>query len=75
MSQLKQYFEIAPQELDIPKESKIVYGFKCPTCRGRGHHTDHQNGGIKRKECKRCNGTGKLRAEVEIRWQPDYFDE
>lgn len=52
-------------------------GFKCPSCEGRGYFENgvgyhgSEKGEVIKTDCNRCGGTGKLCADVVIRWSPD----
>ena len=74
MSKQKQFIEITPPELNGMEEKYHVYNHKCPSCNGRGSHVEYQGKDSRSKECARCCGTGKLKAEINICWSPDYFD-
>ncbi|MDR2915588.1 MAG: hypothetical protein LBV74_12275 [Tannerella sp.] len=74
MSKQKQSIEITPPDFNGMKETYHVYNHKCPTCNGRGFHIDYQGKDTTNKACKRCDGTGKLKAKIEMQWSPDYSD-
>jgi hypothetical protein len=74
MSTQKQTIEIAPPEWDGMEETYHVYNHNCPSCNGRGSHIIYEGKESTNKACQRCDGTGKLRAQIKILWSPDYFD-
>lgn len=86
MSKPITFIELSPpqQSLDPTGKQKIaVWGFKCPTCNGRGgfDRTGYnskwkdQPNNPDFKECTQCNGSGLLKAEVLIFWTPEIDDE
>jgi excinuclease UvrABC ATPase subunit len=74
MSKQKQFIEITPPEWNGMEEAYFVYNHNCPSCNGRGSHKVYKGKESTGETCKRCDGTGKLKAQIKIRWSPDYFD-
>lgn len=71
MSRIKHHIAICPWKFDTPNAEHLQQGgFRCPTCSGEGTLRDYFDED-RAKPCKRCNGTGKLRAEITINWKPD----
>jgi hypothetical protein len=74
MSTRKQSIEITPPVFNVMNEAYHVCNHRCPSCNGRGSHTEYRGKESSGKACERCDGTGRLKAHIEIRWSPDYFD-
>lgn len=78
MSDRKYTLFIEPK-LMASKDEAEHFKFKemdCPSCNGNGYHSFWigYHGSAKEKDsepCQRCAGTGKLMADVVIRWKPD----
>lgn len=71
MSRIKHYLVFYPSQCDIPCDEHLQQGgFHCPTCCGNGTIRDYFDED-RAKPCKRCNGTGRLMAEITIKWKPD----
>lgn len=68
MSKQKHIIEVAPTRWDLPHEQMEFHNYTCPQCNGSGGFRDEQDGYM---ACSRCDGTGRLMAEVTIRWRPD----
>lgn len=51
-------------------------GFQCPSCNGRGYFVQEKGyhgsacDEVETQGCFRCNGSGRLCADVVIRWSP-----
>jgi hypothetical protein len=52
------------------KESEEITGFECPYCHGNKKFTsmfpDEET-----QICPVCNGLGKIKAKITIKWEPD----
>ncbi len=78
MSRKAKVLFIEPTNL-APKNGEVIKftDFNCPNCHGRGffaigkeYHGSQKNEMIK-TDCNQCEGVGKLRADVVVRWMPD----
>ena len=70
MSRVKHSIALCPWQCSDPVPEHLVQGgFDCPTCCGRGNFYNELEEFT--YPCKRCRGTGKLRAEIIINWKPD----
>jgi predicted RNA-binding Zn-ribbon protein involved in translation (DUF1610 family) len=70
MSEKKQMLEIQPPEYDTGIEKKNYTDFACPGCNGNGWIIDWD---VKRDDpasigCTRCGGSGRLKAEITVKW-------
>lgn len=74
MSTPKHVLEVTPPEHQQIRETYKFYNYKCPVCNGQGHFMSEQVGydEFVSPECDYCEGTGKVKAEVEIKWSPDF---
>ena len=73
MSECKHIIEITPPKYQEISERKIFRGYKCPVCGGRGGFSEQVgHDEYKTTTCDYCDGTGRVKAEVEIRWRADY---
>ncbi|NDW19897.1 hypothetical protein D0T53_13440 [Dysgonomonas sp. 216] len=77
MSRKAKVLFIEPTNL-APKNGEVIKftGFVCPNCNGRGHFISSSGyHGSETKDiqtgCSQCEGEGKLRADVVVRWMPD----
>lgn len=73
MSRNKQIIEIAPPDYECIRENFVVSGYPCPVCHGQGgfsEQTGHNT--YQTSTCDYCDGTGKVKAKVQIEWRPDY---
>ena len=70
MSRIKHHIALCPwRSSDSIPQHLVQGGFDCPTCCGRGNfYNEFEETTF---PCKRCHGTGKLRAEIIINWKPD----
>ncbi|NDV45489.1 hypothetical protein D0T49_00280 [Paludibacter sp. 221] len=79
MSKKEVILRIKPPITGLRSDSEVFRydAFKCPSCQGRGYFTKnneyHGSAGddIDITDCHRCNGTGRLCANIVIRWMPD----
>lgn len=57
---------------EFPEEREVFGGISCSYCHGKGWFwgTDMQREHVK-MDCPLCKGSGKLKAEVTVRWMPD----
>ena len=72
MSIQKHRIEIAPVSYKRNQEQMIFENYECPVCHGNGGYreeTRHDN--YKWNECDYCEGAGKIKAEVTIKWRPN----
>ena len=72
MSYQKQFIEISPPKYGM-EEMYSVCNHKCNLCKGRGAipTVGDKEGNTRPKTCKRCDGTGTLKAVIKINWTPD----
>lgn len=75
MSDRKYTLFIEPKLFE-PKDAEHFKftGMDCPSCDNGNIKVfqDHlQIGAAETEKCQRCNGTGKLVADIVIRWKPD----
>lgn len=72
MSTQKGIVEIVASEYAYHKETFHFGGYQCPRCGGRGGHREQVgHDEWKSEECGYCQGTGKVKAIVEVKWTPD----
>lgn len=78
MSKQLSLLQVEPDKLDWenkPEVMKIIA--ECPMCKGEGCFRKAKNyhGSAKDKytitQCIRCKGTGRLKADIIIRWTAD----
>lgn len=75
MSGTKNIVFVEPKTFE-PKDAELFKftGIDCPSC-DNGYikmFEDYlQTSPSETEKCQRCNGTGKLMADVVIRWKPD----
>lgn len=74
MSKQNHVIEITPPEYQKVWEKYEYVNYRCPVCNGQGNFLPNQIGHDKweTKECDYCGGTGRVKANVEIKWSPDY---
>lgn len=70
MSKKKQIYELTPPEYGSDFEKEVYTGFRCTKCNGNGWVRDWD---AKRDDpavigCTRCGGSGRLKAEVTVKW-------
>lgn len=73
MSKQQHIISVTPPEYQQIRENMVFSNYTCPACDGKCTFSEQ----IGRDEwktttCDYCEGTGKVKAEVEIKWQPDY---
>lgn len=75
MSTQKRIIEVVPPHFQEVWEKLVLPGYRCPVCGGQGGSSE-QIGFNKYKEtkCDYCQGTGKVKAEVQINWKPDHVE-
>lgn len=70
MSAIKHNILLQPHLCELSTLEHLVQGgFACPTCCGRGNFYNEIEEFT--YPCKRCRGTGKLRAEITVKWRAD----
>ncbi|MFV0484352.1 MAG: hypothetical protein ACK5MG_09715 [Bacteroidales bacterium] len=73
MSKKQQVLIIEPDKYYSQKPERITFAdFECPTCNGMKGTWCISNDEF--TKCDRCKGTGRLEAEVEIRWRGMYLN-
>lgn len=78
MSKLISNIEVIPEPLNWDNTPEVIQIVdNCPSCKGvgnfkiaKGYHGS-ETGEFLIADCKRCNGSGRLKADVIIRWSPD----
>ncbi len=73
MSKQQHIITVSPPAYQQVHEQMAFSNYVCPVCHGKGSFTE-QTGREEWKTtiCDYCDGTGKVKAEVDIRWKPDY---
>jgi len=72
MSNTSQSIMISPPDFNYMDEKFTVMNVQCPSCNGRGYQFTTEHGERNTIACERCDSTGKLKADIEIKWKPDY---
>lgn len=73
MSEQKQIITIAPPKYEQIREQMLFRNYTCPVCHGQGGFSEQVGrDDYRTKTCDYCDGTGRVKAEVEIHWRPDY---
>lgn len=73
MSKQAHTIEVTPPRYQQIREKMAFRGYRCPVCNGQGGRTEQTSFNEHTyKECDYCEGTGKVRAEVQILWKPDF---
>ncbi|MDR1981513.1 MAG: hypothetical protein LBQ39_07840 [Tannerellaceae bacterium] len=63
---------ICPPAYQSKTEAYEFDGFCCPACCGRkGFITQTGHDEYAEQPCSYCQGAGRVKAKVEIRWEPD----
>ena len=44
--------------------------FPCPFCAGNGWRWNHSGREREKDLCTHCNGSGRLKAKIDIQWEP-----
>ena len=72
MSYQKQFIEIVPPNQGM-EEVYQVYNHICTLCKGSGSAVRiMEKEATRSKTCSRCEGTGRLKAVIQIQWMIDY---
>lgn len=73
MSKQAHTIEVCPPRYQEIREQMVFRNYRCPKCNGRRGFTE-QTGFNEHttKECDYREGTGKVKAEVQINWKPDF---
>ena len=72
MSVQKGIIEISVPEYDLHNETYYFGGYKCTRCGGNGGRNEQiGRDDWKWHECNHCQGSGKVKAVVEVKWSPD----
>lgn len=75
MSTPKYIIEVTPPKYEQVRETMEFRNYTCPACNGRGGFTEEVgHDQYQTKTCNYCEGTGKVKAEVTIKWRADYGD-
>jgi DnaJ-class molecular chaperone len=74
MSEIEEIIRISPPAYIKNSESETMHaltGFRCPACKGSGAFLPQQVGRDEYEDviCEACGGTGRLKAEITIRWR------
>ncbi|WP_455787383.1 hypothetical protein [Parabacteroides goldsteinii] len=73
MSTQKRIIEVTPPLYQKVWEKMVLNGFSCPVCHGHGGSSEQVGfSEHKETECDYCQGAGKVKAEIQINWKPDY---
>lgn len=73
MSKQAHTIEVVPPRFQEIRENMAFRGYRCPKCNGRGGFSEKTGfNEHSTKECDYCEGTGKVKAEVQINWKPDF---
>lgn len=78
MSDLISLIQITPDPLNWDNAPEVIQVVKkCPACKGagnfktaKGYHGSALDD-VEKTDCFRCGATGRLCADVVIRWSPD----
>jgi len=72
MSAQKGIVVISTPDYDSHTETYYFGGYRCSRCGGNGGY-NNQIGHDEWKwdECAFCQGTGKIKAVVDVKWMPD----
>lgn len=73
MSTQKYAIEIQARK-GIKNERFFISNAECPGCSGKGVHTSYVPGkpDPETTPCTQCDATGRLKAGIVIKWEPDY---
>lgn len=72
MSELKHIISIEPPAYEQIREQFTLRNYICPKCDGKGGFQETESHNHDRFiECDYCEGTGKVKAEVMIKWGAD----
>lgn len=72
MSGIKTSIDLSPPEFAVREERMFTVPMTCGCCHGQGHFASfvHPYGDDVATECPVCKGSGRVEAEVRIRWKP-----
>lgn len=72
MSRIKTVLELTPPDFAIREEHLLSAPMTCGYCHGQGYFLGfvHPYGDEGTTECPMCKGSGKVEAEVRIKWKP-----
>lgn len=72
MSRMKTVLELTPPDFAIREEHLLSAPMTCGYCHGQGffagYFSPYEDG--HRIECPMCEGSGRVEAEVRIKWKP-----
>ena len=73
MSKQQHIISVTAPDYQTIRENMTLRNFTCPVCNGKGSFSE-QTGRDEWETtvCDYCDGTGKVKAVVEIDWKPDY---
>ena len=72
MSESRHIISIEPARYEQVHERFTFHNFVCPKCHGQGGFRENEGHNHSRfTECDYCEGTGKVKAEVMIKWGAD----
>lgn len=73
MSKKSQIIEVSPPQHAKMEEKIASSGHDCPDCQGTGLVTVYDEGyrTDQKAKCPRCQGEGRLRAQIAIIWEAD----
>ena len=73
MSTQKHIIEIGPPKYQEINERMTFRNFTCPVCGGQGGFSERVgHDAYRATACDYCDGTGRVKAEVLIKWGADY---
>lgn len=73
MSTQKRIIEVVPPRFQEVWEKLVLPGYCCPVCKGRGGSSEQVGfNEYKETKCDYCQGTGMVKAEIQINWKPDH---
>lgn len=68
---IKTILELQSPRVKLSVEKKAVEGLKCNYCQGNGWFWGRDEHGQDVKDpCPMCGGSGKVNAEITIKWKP-----
>jgi len=73
MSKQHHTVDIVPPEYGDETEKMMFSNYTCPVCHGSKQFLDQTGRDeFKKTTCPYCDGTGKVKAEIIVKWSPDY---
>lgn len=73
MSKQQHIINVTPPDYQRIREKMTFRNYVCPVCNGQGSFSEQTGHNEWKTElCDYCDGTGKVKADVEIKWRPDY---